>query len=214
MTESLKVVLATANAGKIAELSAALAPLGAEVLSLSDFPGMPEVSEDGDTFAANALDKARTIAKATGHVAIADDSGLSVDALGGAPGVYSARYSDDWDQLPGESRDQRNMRKLLHAMRPYGRGERGCQFETVIAVVSPQGDELLCAGQWRGVLLESPLGANGFGYDPIFWDSELNKSAAELTMSEKNAVSHRGKAVRELIARWPDFLKSLAQSSN
>lgn len=200
-----RAVLATANTGKIAELAAELAPLGVEILPLSAFPDLPEVEETGQTFAENALLKARAAAKGTGLLAIADDSGLIVDALNGAPGVRSARYGEDWEALPGETRDQRNIRKLLHEMRPYAIGDRACRFVTVIAAVSPNGAELICQGGWEGVLLESPLGTNGFGYDPVFWDTHLNKSAAQLSREEKNAVSHRGKAVRELAAQWPLF---------
>lgn len=202
----MQVVMATTNKGKVAELRESLAPLGVQLLSLEDFPPMAEVVEDGETFGANALKKARAVAQTTGHVAIADDSGLMVDALGGAPGVFSVRYGDDWQMLVGENRDQRNMRKLLHAMRPHGAGRRGCRFVTDMAVVAPNGAELLCHGEWRGVLLESPLGSNGFGYDPLFWDPALGKSAAELTRAEKNAVSHRGNAVRAMLAQWPEFL--------
>lgn len=207
----IQVILATTNKGKLAELGEVLAPLGVEVAPMSAFPDLPETEETGDTFAANALLKARAVALATGRIAIADDSGLMVDALAGAPGVRSARYAEDWQAHPGESRDQLNMRKLLHAMRPYPIGERSCRFVTAMAAAAPNGAELVCEGQWPGVLLEAPLGSNGFGYDPVFWDPELNKSAAEISKAEKNAVSHRGQAVRKLIAQWPSFL-DLAQS--
>lgn len=210
---NIQVVLATTNAGKIAELTAALAPLGVTVLPLSDFPAIPDIVEDGETFTENALKKARTVAQATDLVAIADDSGLMVDALGGAPGVHSARYGDDWEPLPGESRDARNMRKLVHEMQPWGIGKRACHFVTAIAVAAPNGAELVCEGEWHGELLESPLGDNGFGYDPLFWDVTLGKSAAELTKEEKNAVSHRGKAVRKLVSRWPEFLQLLGNNT-
>lgn len=200
------VVLATTNPGKLAELSGVLANLGVTVLGLADFPQIGEIAETGTTFAENALIKARAVTAATGLVAIADDSGLMVDALAGAPGVYSARFGDDWQSLPGESRDARNIRKLLHAMRGVPQARRTCHFVTVMAAVAPDGKEMTASGEWHGRVLEAALGSNGFGYDPVFWDQTLNKSAAQLGREEKNAVSHRGRAVRQLAAQWPDFV--------
>lgn len=203
-----RIILASRNKGKIAELNNLMQPYGIAVTGLEDYPEIGEIAETGTTFAENALIKARIVAKATGHVAIADDSGIVVDALGGAPGVYSARYADDWESLPNESRDQRNMRKLLHAMRKLDKPERGCHFETAIAAVSPCGKEVVAKGLWHGRIMQAPLGNNGFGYDPIFWDRELGKSAAQLSKAEKNAVSHRGKALRALMEQWQEFIKT------
>lgn len=206
-----RIVLASSNMGKLAELRSLLKGQNIEILGLHDLPHIDEIEEIGSTFAENALIKARVVAKASDLVAIADDSGLIVDALDGAPGVFSARYGDDWEMLPGENRDGRNMRKLLHFMRKIPPEQRSCRFETAIAAVTPGGNELVVSGQWRGLLLSAPLGENGFGYDPIFWDPALEKSAAQLSRAEKNAVSHRGKALRALLTQWPDFAKKMAQ---
>ncbi len=193
------LVLATRNAGKIKELEALLSGLGFRVLGLGDFPQVGEIEETGATFAENAALKARTVAQATGLAALADDSGLVVDALCGAPGVYSARYSD-----PGAT-DERNNLKLLDALQHTPTEKRGCRFVSVVAAVAPNGAELLAEGRWEGRVLAAPRGAGGFGYDPLFLDLELGRSAAELAPVEKNARSHRGSALRALLAGWPDF---------
>ncbi|MDO5483965.1 MAG: RdgB/HAM1 family non-canonical purine NTP pyrophosphatase [Desulfovibrionaceae bacterium] len=201
-----KIVLATGNAGKVRELAGPLAAFGVEVLGLEAFPAVGDIEENGATFEENALIKARAVAAATGLVSVADDSGLVVDALGGAPGVHSARYSDDWQSLPGESRDARNIRKMLHEMAGVAPDRRTCRFVTCMAAVRPDGAELTVHGYWEGRLLESPLGDNGFGYDPIFFDAQTGMSAAQMSRDEKNARSHRGNALRALLARWQDFM--------
>ena len=201
-----RVVLATRNAGKIAELSGPLAAFGVELVGLDAFPEIGEIEENGATFEENALIKARAVAKATGLTAIADDSGLMVEALAGAPGVHSARYSDDLEMLPGENRDGRNIRKLLAAMADVPEGERGCRFVTAMAAVRPDGRELTVRGEWPGTLLARPRGSNGFGYDPVFYDADVGRTAAELTREEKTARSHRGRAAAALLARWADFM--------
>lgn len=201
-----RVVLATRNAGKIAELAGPLSAFGVTVVGLDAFPGIGEIEENGATFEENALIKARAVTRATGLTAIADDSGLMVDALGGAPGVYSARYSDDLEMLPGENRDRRNIRKLLAALADVPEGRRGCRFVTAMAAVRPDGRELTVRGEWPGTLLASPRGENGFGYDPVFFDAETGRTAAELTREEKTARSHRGRAAAALLARWADFM--------
>ncbi|MBI5518442.1 MAG: RdgB/HAM1 family non-canonical purine NTP pyrophosphatase [Desulfovibrio sp.] len=193
------LVLATRNAGKIKELESLLSGYGLHVLGLGDFPEIGEIEETGATFAENSLLKARTVAKATGLVALADDSGLMVDALGGAPGVYSARYSD-----PGAT-DERNNQKLLDVMQDIPEEKRACRFVSVVAAVAPNGVELLAEGRWEGRVLFAPRGSGGFGYDPLFLDLELGQSAAELSHADKNARSHRGSALRALLADWPDF---------
>lgn len=205
-----RIVLASRNKGKLAELAELLRDREIGLVDLDAFPEIGEIEETGSTFAENALLKARAVAKATGLIAVADDSGLAVDALDGAPGVFSARYGDDWEALPGESRDQRNTRKLLHFMRKIPREERGCHFETAIAAAAPGGLELVAKGRWQGRLLLAPLGENGFGYDPVFWDPELEKSAAQLGREEKNAVSHRGRALAALLEKWPEFAAKAA----
>jgi len=203
-TEPLKktLVLATRNSGKIKELEALLSGLGFSVLGLGDFPEIGEIVETGTTFAENALLKARAVALATGLVALADDSGLAVDALSGAPGVYSARFSGQG------ATDEKNNQKLLDALKDVPEKRRGCRFVSVVAACAPNGAELLAEGRWEGQVLTTPRGAGGFGYDPLFLDPELGKSAAELAPAEKNARSHRGRALRALLESWPDFWAS------
>ena len=183
-----------------------LAPTGINVRSLDDFPEIGEIEENGSTFEENALIKARKVASVTGLPSLADDSGLMVDALSGAPGIYSARFGNDISTLPGETRDQRNTRKLLKLMENVPASERACQFVTAMACALPGGPELVTRGEWRGRLLFEPQGQNGFGYDPVFFDLELEKAAAELDSAEKNARSHRGKALRAMLEKLPTFL--------
>lgn len=206
-----RLVLATRNHGKIEELSRLLQSRGIEVVGLDAFPDMGEIAETGASFAENALIKAKAVAEFTGLPALADDSGLAVDALQGAPGIFSARYGDDWEALPDETRDQRNIRKLLNQMRKLPQGQRACHFETAIAVATPGGTTLTATGQWHGRLLLAPLGKNGFGYDPVFWDSEAGRSAAQMKREEKNQISHRAKALASLLAQWPEFEAAAAQ---
>lgn len=206
-SKTLRIVLATQNAGKVRELAEPLTEFGVEVLGLSAFPEIGEIEESGVTFEENALIKARAVAALTGLVSVADDSGLEVDALDGAPGVYSARYSNDWESLPEESRDARNIRKLLHVMASAPTEKRTCRFVCCMAAVRPDGGEIVVRGTWEGSLLESRHGDNGFGYDPIFFDPSAGKSSAQMTRDEKNARSHRGNALRALLARWPEFMK-------
>ncbi|MBR3663260.1 MAG: RdgB/HAM1 family non-canonical purine NTP pyrophosphatase [Desulfovibrio sp.] len=207
MTATIQdVVLATSNAGKIRELSAPMAAMGVRLLGLADFPDLPPVEENGATFAQNALIKARQVAKLTHLIAVADDSGLEVEALHGRPGVHSARYADDWPLLEGENRDQRNMRKLLFEMEGLPESRRGCRFVTCMAAVRPDGRELTVEAHWEGRILTAPMGNNGFGYDPLFFDPEIGTTAAMLTSEQKTSRSHRGKAVRGLLARWQHFL--------
>ena len=219
----LRVVLATHNAGKIRELADPMADFGIEVVGLSLFPEIGEIEETGTTFEENALIKARAVCAAAGLVAVADDSGLEVDALGGEPGVRSARYADAApDARPDAARavrdarntrkllaalaDLRNMRKLLFELRDGPQARRSCRFVSCMVAVHPDGRELVVRGTWEGRILEEPLGENGFGYDPLFWDESIRKSAAQLTRDEKNARSHRGNALRALLARWSDFM--------
>ena len=186
-----KIVLASGNAGKIKELSRLLGRLGVEVIAQSEF-GVTDAVESGATFAENSLIKARHAAAATGLPAIADDSGLGVDALDGAPGVYSARYSG------AGATDERNIDKLLDALR--GEDARGAAFHCVATYVAPGDQPVLQAeGVWRGSILRARRGAGGFGYDPIFLDPETGLSSAELTPRQKAERSHRGQALRRLI---------------
>lgn len=197
-----QIVLATNNAGKRKELCQMLDPHGAgiDVLGLDAFPALGPLSETGATFEANALEKARAVAAATGYIAVADDSGLEVDALEGAPGVYSARYSGP------EADDERNNAKLLHELAGLPFEQRSARFRCVLAVVTPDGGETTVEGVWDGYITESPAGSNGFGYDPLFFDPECGCTSAELPSAEKNRRSHRGKALRTLAAQWEQLI--------
>lgn len=194
----MRVVLATANPGKLAEFRQLLAPAGIELLPQSQF-GIEAAEESGRRFEDNALLKARHAARLTGLPALADDSGLEVDALGGAPGVHSARYAG-----AGAS-DAANVAKLLAALACVPPERRGARFRCVIAYVRDADDAspLLAAGSWEGRILEVPRGTGGFGYDPVFLDEVSGRSAAELEAADKNARSHRGQALRALLAQWP-----------
>lgn len=213
MTTPRIVVLATHNQGKIRELAEPLRALGVELVGLDAFPEIGEIEEDGTSFAENALIKAISVAEATGLVALADDSGLEVDALDGRPGVWSARYADDLEPIQGESRDRRNMRKLLMEMKDVPEDMRTARFVCCMAAVAPgclEPDEMLVVqGVWDGRILFEPVGDNGFGYDPVFLDLEKGTSAAELTREEKNSKSHRGAAVRQIVAAWQGWMASL-----
>ncbi len=186
MSDVRTLVFATSNAGKLKELEALLGEQW-RVKSAKDFPEIPEVEEDADTFEGNAAKKAHAFSKATGLPALADDSGLVVDALGGAPGVYSARYA------PTESE---RIDKLLGAM--AGKTERSARFVCVLCLARPDGTEIFARGTCEGVIGSERRGANGFGYDPVFM-LPSGKSMAELTRDEKSAVSHRGNAFRLML---------------
>ena len=199
------IVLATRIKGKIRELTDLLAPFGLTVLGLDDFPEVAEIEETGVTFAENALLKACGVSKATGLVAVADDSGLEVDALGKAPGVYSARYSES----PGlAATDERNVAKLLVALAGVPKERRVGRFRCCMAACTPAGEHLVAEGAWEGMVTEQPTGFNGFGYDPVFFDEEQGRTAAEMSREEKNARSHRAKAVAALLAQWPTFWRA------
>ncbi len=187
------VVLASANAGKLHELAHALAPLGWNLRLLSEF-SEEQAEETGSTFVENALIKARHASAISGLPALADDSGLAVDALGGQPGVWSARYAGE------HASDADNNNKLLAAL--AGVSRRDAAFHCVLALVQSADDRhpVIVDGEWRGQILETPRGEQGFGYDPLFLDPESGKASAELTPDEKRAVSHRGRAVSLLIA--------------
>lgn len=200
------LVLATANQGKVNELSPLLEAFGFSVTSLADYPEIGGVEETGSTFRENALLKAKAAAMATGCLALADDSGLVVPALDGAPGVYSARFGEELELLPGETIDQRNMRKLLGLLAGKPDARRNAFFQTCIAIVDPAGRQLTARGEWHGLINDVPQGENGFGYDPVFFDPELGKTAAQLTRKEKNVRSHRGKAIANLLKQLPAFL--------
>jgi len=189
----LKVVLASRNRGKLREIVPLLEGLDFELCTVDEVAPDCELREDGDTFEANALAKARQAAAATGLAAIADDSGLEVAALGGAPGVYSARYAGS------PSDDGRNNAKLLEALRGLPATRRQARFRCVAAFVDPAaGAELTCSGECEGEILEQPRGDLGFGYDPLFLVPALARTMAELPLEEKNRLSHRAAAFRAL----------------
>ncbi|MDK2889350.1 MAG: XTP/dITP diphosphohydrolase [Thermoanaerobacter sp.] len=193
----MKLVLATRNPGKVRELSQLLSPLGYEVLSLEHFPGVPEVVENGATFRDNAVKKATAVARHTGQLALADDSGLEVDYLGGAPGVHSARFA-------GEGHDDRaNNEKLLRLLAGVPPEKRTARFRCVVAVATPEGKVFTTEGTCEGVIAEEPRGEGGFGYDPLFYVPSCGKTFAELDPEVKNRISHRGRALalmREILA--------------
>ena len=198
MTTPRTLILATRNQGKVRELRDPLARFGFNVQSLPE--DFPEIEENGTTFEENALIKARAVAEALGVAAAADDSGLEVDALGGAPGVYSARYSDDWPAVEGESKDERNNRKLLTELEGVPAEKRTARFRCCMALVIPGGEEIVVSGAWEGSIGFKRAGSNGFGYDPLFIDPELGITGAELTREAKMVRSHRGKALAKLLA--------------
>jgi len=193
------VILATRNKGKIAELTRMLEGFQIEVRGLDAFPEIAEVEETGTTFEENARLKAEAVSRATGLVAVADDSGLEVDALGGAPGVFSARYAGDGAD------DAANNAKLLRELAGEPPEKRTARFRCVMLAAAPNGEELMASGTWEGMIAEAPRGEGGFGYDPVFCDPKLGRAAAELTRDEKNARSHRGKALKALMGSWPEF---------
>lgn len=187
------LVLATGNPGKVNELAQMLNPLEINVVPQSDF-NVPEVAETGTTFVENAIIKARHAAKITGLPAIADDSGLEVDGLNGAPGVYSARYAGE-----GAS-DQDNIDKLLSEL--TNNPNRSARFWCVLVLMRHADDPtpLICSASWEGQITQSQDGQGGFGYDPIFYVPELECTSAQLTKQQKNAVSHRGQALQRLLS--------------
>ena len=189
MRKSMKLLLATRNSNKVHEIREKLGTdSNFEILSLEDFPDAPETVEDGTTFAENALKKARTISEYTGLPVLADDSGLAVDALDGRPGVYSARYGGK-----GISDTERNM-KLLDEMKDIVVG-RTAHFICVIAIVFPDRSEYTAEGRCSGEIITEMRGTNGFGYDPIFFLHEFNKTMAQLPLETKNRISHRARAL-------------------
>jgi len=189
----VKVLLATRNAGKLAELRRMLADGPFEVLGLADVPEFPEAPETGATFAENALAKAQDAAAATGLPSVADDSGLAVDALNGMPGVLSAR----WCGRHGD--DLANLELLLGQLADVPDERRGAAFVCAAALVVPGGPGTVVHGEWPGRIVRAPRGTNGFGYDPIFVPDGAERTSAELGPAEKDAASHRGRAMRALL---------------
>jgi len=197
------IVLATRNKGKVEELREMLKDFPIDLRSLNDFGPIPEVEEDGATFDDNAYKKALFTAKVLGLPAMADDSGLVVEALDGAPGVYSARYAGE------KASDADNVKKLLAEL--AGKDNRRAAFECVISLAVPSGPALTYEGRCEGEILDAPRGVSGFGYDPIFFSPQLGKTFAEAGMAEKNKISHRGRAMAQVAAEFEQILKWLNQ---
>lgn len=190
-----ELVVATHNQGKVEEFKVLMKDLPIEIKYLADFDAVPAPAETGRTFAANARLKATYYARKLGKPCIADDSGLEVQALDGAPGVRSARYAGE------EASDEDNNKLLLHNMK--FQVKRTCRFLCALCVAQADGKVMNeVDGICDGMLLHEPLGTEGFGYDPLFWSTELHKGMGEATMQEKNKISHRGKAIRKLVAIW------------
>ena len=203
---SQKLVLATRNSGKIFEFRRILeeiAPGAVELISVNQFPELIDVEETGSTFEENSLLKARYTSEATGLPAIADDSGLCIDALGGAPGIFSAR----WAGKHGD--DQANLEKVLEQLKDVPEEKRGAHFLCVASLVLPDGREHVAEGRFDGSILRSAVGTNGFGYDPIFQPNGLAISSAQMSAEEKDLVSHRGKSLRSIAPHVIQLLATL-----
>ena len=196
----MKIIFATGNQGKLREVRAIVADLGIEVESMKDAGIDVDIVEDGKTFAENALIKARTVCKACGEVTMSDDSGLEIDALGGEPGIYSARYMGE-----DTSYHIKNM-NLVERLEGVPDEKRTARFVCAIACVFPDGRELICRESFEGRIGYEEKGENGFGYDPIFYVPEKGCYSAELSPEEKNAISHRGKALRAMRAKLEEIL--------
>ncbi len=189
----MALLVATRNAGKLKEIRRLLGDLGIEVKGMDAFPDLPEVEEDGDTFAANAIKKAETVAALTGLMTLADDSGLEVAALDGQPGVRSARYAGE------QATDADNNRKLIAALDGVPAERRQGAFRCAMALVRPGEETKVFDGRVEGILLDAPRGDGGFGYDPLFLVREYGKTMAELPLEVKNRISHRGQALRQVV---------------
>ncbi|MCD8181328.1 MAG: XTP/dITP diphosphatase [Firmicutes bacterium] len=195
----MKAIAATKNKGKIREMREILSPLGFDVVSQQEIEIDIDVEETGDTFEKNALIKARAVAMVCDYPVLADDSGICVDALGGAPGVRSARYAGD------NATDADRINKMLAEI--GGSENRGAKFVTAVAFIFPDGKEITASGEVKGHITKEPMGDNGFGYDPIFYCDELGKTFAQSSDDEKNSVSHRGRALKNLY----DKLKNMEE---
>lgn len=191
------LVIATKNAGKAREYRKMLAPHGIEIKTLADFAPI-KINENGHSFEENATIKAQTVMNVLGLPVMADDSGLVVDALNGAPGIYSARYAGDHD-------DAANNAKLLRALADVPDEKRTAHFHTTIVALKPDGAKLVANGRINGQILRQRRGENGFGYDPLFYVPSLHKTLAQLTAEQKNQVSHRGRALRQFMNDFPEW---------
>ena len=199
MIQQQRIVLATGNPGKVREINQLLAGFAMEIIPQSEF-AVTDVAETGETFVENAIIKARHASALTGHPTIADDSGLEVDALNGAPGITSSRYAGS----DSDSKDQANLEKLLARLANVPTNRRSARFQCVLVYLRNPKDPtpLICQGTWEGVILDSPQGTNGFGYDPIFYVPDQHCTAAELSPEVKNRLSHRGQALQHLLTAF------------
>lgn len=204
MEKPMVLVLASRNKGKTAEIRSLLKGYPVKLLNLDDFGTIPEVVEDGQTFDDNAYKKASFTARVLGFPAIADDSGLVVDALDGKPGVHSARYAGD------HATDEENLTKLLKEI--DGQTNRKAAFQCVISIAVPTGAALTYEGRCEGEIIDTPSGSGGFGYDPVFFYPELGKTFAEIDMDAKSRVSHRGKALQEMLREFEKVLVWIEQN--
>ncbi|AIM15808.1 XTP/dITP diphosphatase [Neobacillus sp.] len=201
-----EVIIATKNPGKAKEFEKIFASRGVAVRTLLDFPELPEVEETGSTFEENAVLKAETISKALNKMVIGDDSGLIVDALGGKPGIYSARYAGE------PKNDQKNIEKVLSELKGVEEESRTARFYCALAVAIPGQETYTVSGTCEGRILEEPRGSNGFGYDPIFYVPEKGVSMAELSSNEKNQISHRANALKKLDSELDSILERAERS--
>ena len=204
MRQEMALVIATTNSGKTAEIRDMLKEFPIDIKNLEDFGPILAVVEDGDTFDDNAYKKASFVSKVLGLPALADDSGLVVEALGGVPGVYSARYAGE------NATDKQRCTKLLNEMK--GKTNRKAAFECVISIAVPPGPALTYEARCEGIIAERPAGKNGFGYDPIFYYPPFQKTFAQMTRQEKSRVSHRGKALQELSEEFDKVLIWIEQN--
>lgn len=198
----MKLLIATRNKNKLAEIRAIFAIEGLDLIAADEIPSLPEVEEDADTFEGNALKKARTLCTASGLWTMADDSGLQVDALGGEPGVYSARYAG------GHANDRKNNEKLLRNL--TGVEDRTARFRCALALVAPDGREWTLSGACEGHIAEAITGPETFGYDPLFIPDGETRTFSQMAHEEKNAISHRGRALEKAAAEWGDLLAGRA----
>jgi len=206
MSRYEEIVIATRNPGKLREITAILKSSPIKFLSLLDFPKIPEIIEDGITFAENAQKKAMVISELTGRFALADDSGLCVEALQGKPGIFSSRFAGE------NATDEERCQKLLRQLQGIPLTQRKAAFVCAIAIASPQGKVQVVEGKCSGLISLSPRGTHGFGFDPIFLLPKLGKTMAELTPEEKNKISHRARALRKIKKLLPAFLTSSCQN--
>lgn len=198
MAQKEQIIIATNNAGKLREFQKLFTPKHIEVTSLKDYPQLGKIAETGMTFEENATLKASAVSKKTNIPVLADDSGLEVDALNGRPGIFSARYAGDHD-------DAANNAKLLSELAGIPLEKRTSTFHTTLVLMKPDESKLVVNGELRGQILAVPRGNNGFGYDPLFWVPEKQKSLAEMTSEEKNEISHRGRASQKLLKVFDEW---------